>query len=180
MKNLTVPTREKVSGDNQVIFDDLEKAVGFVPNMYAFFAHSPTALIDYLSLQNRKNSLSNKEKEVINLIVSQINGCNYCKSAHTVIAKMLGFTEEQILEIRRANISFDTKLNALVALAKEIVVKKGEASEEAKTKFFKEGYSTENLIDIVMTIGDKIMTNYLFALAKVPIDFPLAKSLKQK
>jgi len=177
MKNLTVPTRENISENNQVLFDNLEKAVGFVPNMYAFFAHSPTALGDYLTLQNRKSSLNSKEREVINLIVSQLNGCNYCKSAHTAVGKMVGFTEEQTMEIRRASISFSSKLNALVQLTKEIVENKGNVNENIKENFLKEGYNTENLIDVVMTVGDKIMTNYLFALAKVPIDFPQAKPI---
>lgn len=177
MKNLTVPTKENVSQNNQILFDNLESAVGFVPNMYAFMAHSPTALGDYLTLQNRKSSLNNKEKEVINLIVSQLNGCNYCKSAHSTIGKTVGFTEEQILEIRRGDISFNTKLNALVQLTKEIVQHKGEISSQTKSIFFSAEYSAENLIDVVMTIGDKIITNYLFALVKVPIDFPIAKEI---
>lgn len=177
MEKFTVPTRENVSENNQALFDSLQKAVGFVPNMYAFFAHSPSALGDYLTLQNRKNSLTSKEKEVINLVVSQLNGCNYCKAAHTAIGKMVGFTEEQTLEIRKANISFNPKLNALVKLAKEIVVNKGEVSEEIKENFFNEGYTTENLVDVVMTVGDKIITNYLFAIVKVPIDFPEAKAI---
>ncbi|MEQ1553051.1 MAG: carboxymuconolactone decarboxylase family protein [Ferruginibacter sp.] len=172
MEKFTVPTRENVSENNQALFDNLQKAVGFVPNMYAFFAHSPSALGDYLTLQNRKNSLNNKEKEVINLVVSQLNGCNYCKAAHTAIGKMVGFTEEQTLEIRKATISFNPKLNALVNLAKEIVIHKGEVLEVTKDNFFKEGYTTENLVDVVMTVGDKIITNYLFAIVKVPIDFP--------
>lgn len=177
MEKFTVPTRENVSENNQALFDNLQKAVGFVPNMYAFFAHSPSALGDYLTLQNRKNSLNNKEKEVINLVVSQLNGCNYCKAAHTAIGKMVGFTEEQTLEIRKANILFNTKLNALVKLAKEIVTHKGEVSEETKENFFNEGYTTENLVDVVMTVGDKIITNYLFAIVKVPIDFPEPKAI---
>ena len=55
MKNIAIPTRENVSESNQALFDNLEKAVGFVPNMFASFAHSPTALGDYLTLQNQKN-----------------------------------------------------------------------------------------------------------------------------
>lgn len=171
MENFRIPSRENVSESNQLIFDNLQKVVGFVPNMYAFFTHSPSALGDYLTLQNRKNSLTNKEKEVINLIVSQLNGCNYCKAAHTEIGKSVGFTEKQTLEIRKANISFNSKLNALVQFAKEIVENKGEVSEGVKTNFFDEGYNTENLVDVVMTVGDKIITNYLFALVKVRIDF---------
>ena len=129
--------------------------------MYAFFAHSSTALGDYLALQNRKNSLSFKEKEIINLIVSQLNGCNYCKSAHTEMGKMAGFTEEEIFEIRRANISFHSKLNALVQLSIEIVEQKGEVSEKVKSNLFEVGYNTENLVDIVSK-SNRLNNYYLF------------------
>jgi uncharacterized peroxidase-related enzyme len=177
MQNFIIPTRETVTESNKQIFDNLQKALGFVPNMYATFAYSPSALADYLALQNRKSSINNKEREVINLVVSQLNGCNYCKAAHTAVSKMIGFTEEQILEIRKVAITFDPKLNALALLIQEIVITKGEANEQTKQNFFEVGYTTENLVDIVMTVGDKIITNYLFALVKVPIDFPLATEL---
>ena len=177
MKNLTIPTRESISKSNKVLFDNLEKTIGFVPNMFASFAHSPTALGDYLTLQNRKTSLSNKEKEIINLIVSQLNGCDYCKSAHTAVGQMVGFTEEETLEIRRANISFNDKYNALVQFAKAIVEQKGYVADDVKRNYFNAGYTIENLVDTIILIGDKIMTNYLFAIIKVPIDFPIAKSI---
>ena len=101
MKTVTVPTYEQVSPANQAIFDNLKKALGFVPNLYATFAHSDTALSTYLALQNAKSSLSPKAREVINLVVSQVNTCDYCLAAHTALGKMVGFTPEQILEIRR-------------------------------------------------------------------------------
>ncbi len=177
MRRVSIPTKETISETNQVLFSTLEKSVGFVPNMYAVFAHSPTALEDYLALQNRKTSLSFKEKEIINLIVSQLNGCDYCKSAHTEMGKMAGFTDEEILEIRKGNIRFDSKLNELLSLTKKIVEQKGKVSDRKLSHFFEAGYTTENLVDIVIAIGDKIITNYLFALVKVPIDFPIAKEL---
>ena len=80
----SVPTREEVSSNNQAIFDNLHKMIGFVPNLYAYYAKSETALGDYLALQNRKSTLSGKEREIINLVTSQINGCRYCQSAHSV------------------------------------------------------------------------------------------------
>ena len=58
MSTFNVPTREEVSENNQAIFDNLQKQVGFVPNLYATYAYSDTALGDYLAFQNRKTSLS--------------------------------------------------------------------------------------------------------------------------
>ena len=70
MANLKAPKRAEVSENNQVIFDSLQKGLGFVPNLYAYFGKNDTALGDYLTLQNRKNTLTAKEREVINLVTS--------------------------------------------------------------------------------------------------------------
>lgn len=178
MKNFPVPTKEQVSPGNQAIFDNLKGMVGFVPNLYAIFGHSDTALGDYLALQNRKSSVRAKEREVINLVVSQVNNCSYCLSAHTQFARMNGFTNEQILDIRRANISFDPKLDALAKLVQSTTENRGHVSPELLENFFAAGYTEGNLIDVVMVIGDKIITNYLQALTDIPVDWPLAPELE--
>lgn len=172
MKTISVPTKEQVSPANQVLFDNLTKAIGSVPNLYAVFARSENALGNYLALSNAKTSLRAKEKEVVNLAVSQVNGCDYCLAAHTAIAKMQGFTDEQILEIRRASISFDSKFDALAKLAKSIAENKGHADEQLVENFYAAGYNEGSLIDVVIVVGDKTITNYLYALTGVPIDFP--------
>ncbi len=177
MKNFPIPAKAQVSPANQAIFDKLNGMVGFVPNLYAIFGHSENALHDYLSLQNRKSSIRAKEREVINLVVSQVNRCVYCLSAHTQFAKMNGFTDDQILDIRRANISFDPKLDALAKLVKNTTENRGHASPDVLDKFFAAGYTEENLIDVVMVIGDKIITNYLHALTNIPVDWPPAPEL---
>jgi AhpD family alkylhydroperoxidase len=177
MANFNVPTRNEVSSNNQEIFDNLQKALGFVPNLYATFGYSDTALSSYLQLQNAKTSLSKKEKEAINLAVSQENDCRYCQSAHTVLGKMNGFTEEQILELRQGKASFDAKLNALVALAKEITHSKGKPSESTLSAFFAAGYTKGSLVDLILAIADKVIMNYLHNITQIPIDFPLASEL---
>lgn len=177
MNNFQIPQKEQLSEANQSIFNQLEKGVGFVPNLYATFAHSENGLATYLGLQNAKSSLKAKEKEVVNLVVSQYNNCLYCLSAHTAIAKLNGFTDEQILEIRKASISFDSKLNSLANLVNEAVHNKGEISDITKEHFFNEGYTEGSLVDVIIAIGDKTITNYLHAATKIPVDWPIAPAL---
>lgn len=178
MKSFTVPSREHVAPVNQEIFDNLQKALGFVPNLYATIAYSDNGLARYLAYQNAKTSLSNKEKEAVNLVVSQINGCMYCQSAHTVLGKMNGFTDEQLVDIR-AGKSDIAKLNALVQLAAEITKNRGNASAASVDEFFAHGYTNENLVDLILQVSDKTAMNYLHNLTQVPIDFPLAAPLEE-
>ena len=177
MKTISVPTRDQVSADNQAIFDNLKSGLGFVPNLYATIAHSKTALGTYMTLQSAKSSLSAKEREVINLVVSQVNDCRYCLAAHTAIGKMVGFTDAQIIEIRKGRASFDSKLNALATVVRAIAVNRGKADSSALDAFYGAGYNEGNLVDAIVVIGDKTITNYLHAATQVPVDFPEAPAL---
>jgi AhpD family alkylhydroperoxidase len=171
-----VPTREQVAPANQAIFDNLNKALGFVPNLYATIAYSTNGLTRFLAYQNAKTTLTNKEKEAVNLIVSQVNGCVYCQSAHLVIGKMNGFTDEQLLGIRKGR-SENVKLDSLVKLAANITKNRGNANDETVQTFFSQGYTKENLVDLILQISDKTAMNYLHNLTQVPVDFPVAAAL---
>lgn len=177
MTAITVPTRANVSTGNQAIFDQLQKTVGMVPNLYATFALSDTALATYLALQNSKSSITGKAREVVNLVVSQVNDCEYCLAAHTVVGKMTGLSEAQIMEVRHGHATFDAKLDALARLAKAVTEHRGRADQSVVDAFFAAGWTQANLVDAVMAIGDKIISNYLHALTRVPVDFPAAPAL---
>ncbi len=178
MSTFNVPKKEEVSGNNQAIFENLEKALGFVPNLFATYAYSENALTNYLALSNAKTSLNAKQKEVVNLAVSQVNNCLYCLSAHTAIAKMSGFSEDQILELRQGRATFDNKLDALARLAKNITENRGTTDKEVLDNFFAAGWTKENLIDTIVLVGDKTISNYINNTTEIPVDFPVAQSLE--
>ncbi|MEM1216070.1 MAG: carboxymuconolactone decarboxylase family protein, partial [Bacteroidota bacterium] len=178
MKTFQIPTRDQVSANNQAIFDQLQKGLGFVPNLYATYAYSDTALGDYLALQNRKSSLRAKEREVINLVVSQVNECSYCLAAHTALGKMNGFSEDQILEIRGGTAAFDAKLDALARFVRDTTIQRGKPSAAHTEALFAAGYTDANLIDILVVIGDKIISNFVHGVTQVPVDFPVAPELE--
>jgi AhpD family alkylhydroperoxidase len=177
MKTVSVPSYEQVSPANQALFDNLKRALSFVPNLYATFAHSETALGTYLTLQNAKSSLNQKAREVINLVVSQVNGCEYCLAAHTVVGKMVGFSDAQILEIRGGRASFDAKLDALARLVRSIAKERGHSDPALLQAFFDAGWTEGNLVDAIVVIGDKTTSNYLHATTRIPVDFPAAPAL---
>lgn len=172
MSTFNVPTRENVSEVNKAIFDELEKKVGFVPNLFATYAHSENALKNYLEFSNAKSSLRAKDKEVVNLAVSEVNNCEYCLAAHTTIGKMNGFSDEQILEIRSGRATFDTKLDSLAQLAKNITENRGNTDSEVLENFFNSGWTKENLIDTISLVGDKTISNYINNTTRIPVDFP--------
>jgi uncharacterized peroxidase-related enzyme len=174
---INVPARDEVSPANQAIFDKLKGSLGIVPNLYATMAHSEHALGNYLAFQNAKSSISGKARELVNLVVSQVNGCEYCLAAHTMVGKMSGFTDEQILEIRTGKAGFDPKLDALARLVKDITITRGHANQALVEAFFAAGWTKANLVDAIVVIGDKTVSNYLHSTTRVPVDFPPAPAL---
>ena len=173
-----VPQRKEVSAKNQNLFDEMQKTLHQVPNLYATFAYSENALGAYLAVENAPTSLNPREVEAVNLVVSQVNQCVYCLSAHRIVAKSKGFNEEEIAELRTGKASFDPKLNALVHLAKSATEQRGHIDPALMDPFFAAGYTKENLIDTIMLVGIRTITNIQHAITKVPVDFALAPELK--
>ncbi len=177
MSTINVPTREEVSPANQANFDGIKKRFGTVPNLFATLAHSETALATYMTLQDAKSSISGKTRELVNLVVSQVNECEYCLAAHTMVGKMSGFTDAQVMEIRHGRASFDAKLDALARLTQGIAQSRGHVDQALLQSFFAAGWTKENLVDTIVAIADKIVTNYLHSTTKIPLDFPAAPKL---
>ena len=177
MSTFQVPTREQVSEGNQKIFDNLKSSLGFVPNLYAAMGKSEHALGNFLAFSGAETSFSKKEKEVIDLAVSQVNGCSYCQAAHTAIAKMNGFTDEQALELRKRQASWDSKYDALAKLAQSISQTRGEVDAATLNAFYGAGYSEENLVDLVTAVGAITITNLFHNITNVPVDFPAAPAI---
>ncbi|CAN5499110.1 carboxymuconolactone decarboxylase family protein [soil metagenome] len=181
MATFTVPTRDQVSTQNQQLFDTLQKGLGFVPNLYATFGLSDNGLGAYLAFQQSqtKGAFKAKEREAINLTVSQANNCVYCLAAHTALGKMNGFTDEQMLQLRAGHASFDSKLDALVKLAKSITETKGHPATELVDNYIAAGYTQNSVIDLILMVGDKIISNYLHSITQIPVDFPAAPVLDE-
>ena len=179
MKKLSILTKEQASEQSRQIFEGIEKSVGMLPNIYAVIGNSANVLSAFLAFSDaqKNGSFNTREREAIALAVSEENGCNYCRSAHTAIARMYGFSEEETLDLRAGTIH-NKKLNVVINLAKSLVENRGNADENLVQKFYEAGYDEKALVDLVALVIEKSFTNYIGRLAKPAIDFPVAKPLK--
>ncbi|MDP9077068.1 MAG: carboxymuconolactone decarboxylase family protein [Bacteroidota bacterium] len=178
MKTISVPTRDQVSPDSQLLFDVLQKRMGKVPNLYATIGYSPFALQSFMNLEETLNKgvFNPKEREAIALIVSEINSCEYCLAGHTMAAIKRGFTKEETIAIRKGSAE-DPRLHAIIQLSKSIAENKGKPSENSLEAFYNAGFDEAALMELIGFVTVRIFTNYVFALTNVPIDFPLAEPL---
>lgn len=178
MAAFTVPPYEQASPETQLILDQFQQSMGKMPNLYATIGYSGNALGSYTQYvrAQAKNSFHARDREAIYLIVSQINGCEYCLASHTQSAIKAGWKEEDTLVIR-AGAHPDKKWQTIYGIVRSAIENKGEVSDPLLQDFYSLGYKEAALIDLFVLINVMSFTNYIYRLTKIPIDFPAAKTL---
>lgn len=179
MKTIQVPAIAQLSTASQSILEQIQKKMGTVPNLYATIGYSAQTLkgmLDFETALARNSSYSGKEREAINLIVSQVNNCNYCLAAHTMLAQLKGFSKEETIEIRQGK-TVDNKLEAVILLAQSMAANKGNAEARFLENFFSAGYDESALIELIGLISIRTLTNYIYATTQIPLDFPVTEPL---
>lgn len=151
-------------GKSKEILDIALKQVGFIPNMYANMANAPAMLSTYLhgyDLFRKESGFTSAEQEVVFLVVSQYNGCNYCTAVHSMLAdKMSGVPKDVLQAIREHQPIPDAKLAALAAMAVEMVAKHGQPDHAIVRAFLGAGYQERDLLYIVLAAAVKTLSNY--------------------
>ncbi len=180
MSVIELPRVETISKTNRNYVEYFDKRLGHIPNLYLSMMHSEHAFGTYYHFQSRKTSLPFKEREAVSLVVAQCNGSLYCLSAYTMIAKLNGFSETEVMQLRRGRADFDARLDALVRLVKAVVEKKGHYVGDELGAFFEAGYTEGQLIDVLQAIGENYISNLIVKTLEVPIDFPLASELDKE
>jgi uncharacterized peroxidase-related enzyme len=158
----------------------VEKQLGVVPNMFRLIAHSPAALEGYLGLSGAlgKGALPAATRERIALAIAEINGCNYCLSAHTYLGKNLAKLDDAEIAANRNGTSNDPKADAAVRFAVEVVRARGHVGDDDVRAVKAAGYDDAQVIEIVLHVALNTLTNYVNVVAGTDIDFPIVTTRK--
>ena len=159
----------------QPLLQAVKKQLGVVPNLFRLVGNSPAALEGYLGLNGAlsKGALEAPTHERIALAVAEINGCDYCLSAHSYLGKNLAKLSNTEIAANRDGGSTDPKADAAVRFAVKLVNARGHVSD-ADIKVVKDaGYSDAQVIEIVLHVALNTLTNYVNEVAKTEIDFPV-------
>ncbi|HFB54451.1 MAG TPA: carboxymuconolactone decarboxylase family protein [Hellea balneolensis] len=172
-------TLEAVSTDSadpmaKTILENTQKTLGFVPNMYSYFANSPALLKSYTdtyTLFRNNTDFNGVEQEVVFLTISRENACHYCMAAHSFVADNMTHVPTEVTEAIRDNTPLpDAKLNALSELTKAIVVKRGNIDKTDVENFTSAGYTETQILDVIVALSAKIISNYTNHIFHTPID----------
>ena len=157
----------------QKLLDGVQRGLGMVPNMFKTLAHSSAALSGYLNFnQALGGALTPTLREQIALAVAGINGCDYCASAHTLLGRNAGVSDEE-LAANLAGQSSDERTQAALSFARAVVENQGRVADTDLAQIKAAGFTDADIVEIVSVVALNVFTNYFNLVADTEIDFPI-------
>lgn len=151
-----------------------QQQLGFIPNLYAGLANAPAVLEAYIAISGYfdNTSLTPMERQVVLLVTSVANGCEFCVAAHSTIAKkMIGVPEVIVNALRSGQLPGDAKLAALSVFTRAVVQERGRVTEHpAFNHFLEAGYSREQALEVILGVTQKTLSNYANHLLNTPLN----------
>jgi len=172
MTDFKIHTLETVPEAGRETLEAAVNAYGFIPNLTATMVESPALAKAYKTIGSifDETTFDATEKQVVLLTVSRFNGCEYCVAAHSVIASMGNVAEEVVAAIRDDEPIGDPRLQALRQFVHRVTETRGWPDAADIQEFFVAGYGREHVLEIVLGIAMKTMSNYTNHIAGTPLD----------
>jgi uncharacterized peroxidase-related enzyme len=175
MERITPINLQAAEGRVKELFDAIKAKLGIVLNMTRAMAVAPPVLEAYVGFVGALSNgvLPAQVREQLALDVGEANRCDYCVSAHSVLGKGAGLTEEEVCDSRRGA-SADPKANVLLRFARKVLEKKGKIEDADIAAVRKAGYGDAEIAEVVAHVGLNVFTNYFNHVAGTILDFPKA------
>ena len=164
--------------ESKSMLEQVQKYFGFIPNLLACLAHSPAALRVYLNanLGFEHGTLTPAEQQIVLLTASKENNCPYCSTSHSALARFFANVPgDAVLAIESGRPLSNPKLNALVVLTRQLVSLRGFAPRETIDLFLAAGYTKDQLLEVLIGVGLKTISNYFDHIAAVEVDIEFYK-----
>jgi uncharacterized peroxidase-related enzyme len=172
MVDFTFHTSESAPQDSRPLLEKAESKFGFLPNILAGMAEAPALLEAYMTLSGifDKTSFSPAERQLILLTVSYENECHFCVAAHTGGAKKAQMDDKHIEALRGGQMLDDPKLETLRAFTRKVVTQRGWIDDSDVQKMLDAGYSKQNVLEVIVGVGLKTISNYTNHIIATPLN----------
>jgi len=165
---------------SQPLLEAVVKQLGTAPNLFRLVATSPQALEGYLALSGAlaKGALPAQTRERIALAIAEINGCDYCLSAHSYLGKNLAKLDDAEIAANRSGASNDPKADAAVRFAASVARSRGHIGDADFSAVKLAGYTDAQIVEIVQHVALNTWTNTFNNVFQTEIDFPVVTARK--
>ncbi|MCL1115491.1 carboxymuconolactone decarboxylase family protein [Shewanella basaltis] len=172
MTDFTIHTVDTAPEGSKAMLEGAKKQMGMVPNLFGVLAQSPSTLQAYQQLHQAfvDTSFNPEELTVVWQTINVEHECGYCVPAHTGIAHSMK-VDPLITEALRNRTAMPTpKLQALHDTTLSIVRNRGNISTAELEAFYAAGYGQQPVLEIILGLAQKVISNYTNHVAKTPVD----------
>jgi len=172
MNTLKIHTIESAPENSKALLEDSKKAYGMVPNLHGMLAEAPGVLEAYKKMHTlfENSSFNNDELTVVWQTINVEHECHYCVPAHTGIAHMMKVAPEITEALRNRSTMPTEKLQTLHEFTLSMVRNRGHLSEAELEEFYTAGYTQRQVLEIILGLSQKVISNYSNHIAKTPVD----------
>ncbi|MEO9523342.1 carboxymuconolactone decarboxylase family protein [Marinobacter alexandrii] len=177
MTDFTLHDQNSAPEKSKPLLENSQKAFGMIPGLHAVMADAPTVLDGYQKLHQLvlDSSFDNDETTVVWQTINVEHACHYCVPAHTGIAKSMKVSDDIINALRDETPLPSDKLEALRTFTLAVVRKRGEVNSEDLNAFYEAGYERSHVLEVILVLSQKVMSNYINHIAETPVDEPFQK-----
>ncbi|WP_341206354.1 carboxymuconolactone decarboxylase family protein [uncultured Psychrosphaera sp.] len=174
MTTLTIHTIESAPELSKPILEKSVKTNGMLPNLHGVLAGAPGILQAYQNLHEQfvNSSFNAEELTVVWQTINVEHGCTYCVPAHTAIAHSMKVDPELTEALRNDGLLTTPKLQALQDMTLSIVRNRGHVTNEELSAFYAAGYGEQQVLEIILGLSQKVISNYTNHIANTPVDAP--------
>ncbi|EGV44530.1 carboxymuconolactone decarboxylase family protein [Bizionia argentinensis JUB59] len=172
MTTLKIHNIETAPEGSKTLLEQSQKAYGMIPGLHGVLAGAPKILEAYQTLHQlfTESSLNDEELTVVWQTINVEHECHYCVPAHTGIAKMMKVDDNITEALRNQTPLENAKLEALRTMTLSIVRNRGNVSQEDLDAFYAAGYGEAQVLEIILGLSQKTISNYVNHIANTPVD----------
>ena len=174
MTTLKIHNIESAPAEAKPLLENSQKAYRMIPGLHGVLASSPQLLKAYQNLHElfMQSSFNEDELTVVWQAINVEHACHYCVPAHTGIAKMMKVDDTITEALRNETPLESTKLEALRTMTLTIVRNRGNVNQADLDAFYEAGYEEKHVLDIILGLSQKTISNYTNHIANTPVDAP--------
>jgi uncharacterized peroxidase-related enzyme len=163
------------TGATADLLAQVQEALGVTPNMTKVMANSPALLRSYLALLGALGTgmIPAPVRELLAVATAEVNGCEYCLSAHTYIGANIAHVDAVELELARSAESSDPHTAALLAFSDAVLRARGAVADGDLVAARQAGVTDAEIGEVVGHIALNVLTNYFNILTQVDNDWPV-------
>ncbi|WP_066224934.1 carboxymuconolactone decarboxylase family protein [Formosa haliotis] len=182
MTTLKVHNIETAPEGSKALLEDSLKTNGMIPGLHGVLAGAPKTLEAYQTLHKlfTESSFNKEELTVVWQTINVEHACHYCVPAHTAIAKMMKVDDAITEALRNETPLEDAKLEALRTFTLQVTRNRGHVTPEELQAFYDAGYGEQQVLEIILGLSQKVISNYTNHIANTAVDAPFQEFAWEK